>query len=77
MLLGRTSDGEIFALRDFCPHRGMPLRFGNFDGQTIECCYHGWCFNTDGTLGAAELVTICERFRVDVSDSLDARDGAP
>jgi phenylpropionate dioxygenase-like ring-hydroxylating dioxygenase large terminal subunit len=48
VLLGRTSDGEVFALRDFCPHRGMPLRYGSFDGQTIECCYHGWCFNKDG-----------------------------
>lgn len=48
VLLGRDNDGEVFALRDFCPHRGMPLRFGNFDGKQIECCYHGWCFDTKG-----------------------------
>src|SRR5688572_26152129 len=48
VLLGRDNDGEVFALRDFCPHRGMPLRYGSFDGKTIECCYHGWCFNTKG-----------------------------
>lgn len=48
VLLGRDRDGNVFALRDFCPHRGIPLRYGRFDGSEIECCYHGWCFNTQG-----------------------------
>lgn len=48
VLLGRDTHGEVFALRDFCPHRGMPLHYGSFDGETVECCYHGWCFNTQG-----------------------------
>ncbi len=26
----------------------MPLSCGKFDGATIECCYHGWQFNTQG-----------------------------
>lgn len=48
VLLGRDHAGEVFALRDFCPHRGIPLRHGRFDGHQIECCYHGWCFDTRG-----------------------------
>lgn len=48
VLLGRDAQGNAFALRDFCPHRGMPLRYGKFDGCEIECCYHGWKFNTAG-----------------------------
>ena len=48
VLLGRDAQGVVFALRDFCPHRGIPLRYGKFDGTTIECCYHGWCFDTQG-----------------------------
>ncbi len=48
ILLGRDNDGVVFALRDFCPHRGIPLRYGQFDGKEIECCYHGWKFNTGG-----------------------------
>jgi phenylpropionate dioxygenase-like ring-hydroxylating dioxygenase large terminal subunit len=48
VLLGRDRDGAPFALRDICPHRGMPLSFGGFDGREIECCYHGWRFATDG-----------------------------
>ena len=26
----------------------MPLRFGTFNGCEIECCYHGWRFDTEG-----------------------------
>src|SRR5215475_15662362 len=48
VLLGRDRDGAAFALRDLCPHRAMPLSFGRFDGREIECCYHGWRFDTSG-----------------------------
>jgi phenylpropionate dioxygenase-like ring-hydroxylating dioxygenase large terminal subunit len=44
MVLGRDSLGRPFALRDACPHRGMPLSCGHFDGKQIECSYHGWTF---------------------------------
>jgi phenylpropionate dioxygenase-like ring-hydroxylating dioxygenase large terminal subunit len=48
VLLGRDKAGKVFALRDICPHRGIPLRHGKFDGETAQCCYHGWRFDTDG-----------------------------
>ncbi len=48
ILVGRDRAGTVFALSDICPHRGMPLSFGGFDGSEIECCYHGWRFATDG-----------------------------
>jgi phenylpropionate dioxygenase-like ring-hydroxylating dioxygenase large terminal subunit len=48
LLLGRDNAGGVFALRDICPHRGIPLRYGRFDGAEIECCYHGWRFRPDG-----------------------------
>lgn len=48
ILIGRGGDGAAFALRDLCPHRGMKLSAGHFDGGEIECCYHGWRFGTDG-----------------------------
>lgn len=44
MLLGRKRDGSLFALRDLCPHRGIPLSAGWFDGETVQCKYHGWRF---------------------------------
>jgi phenylpropionate dioxygenase-like ring-hydroxylating dioxygenase large terminal subunit len=44
LVVGRASDGKAFAMRDSCPHRGIPLSYGRFDGQTVECSYHGWKF---------------------------------
>lgn len=49
IVFGRDPDGNPFALRDNCPHRGVPLSEGTFDGQTIRCCYHGWEFDCTGT----------------------------
>jgi phenylpropionate dioxygenase-like ring-hydroxylating dioxygenase large terminal subunit len=52
ILLGRGHDGRVFAIRDVCPHRAVPLSAGrqvDHDGQpTIECPYHGWRFGADG-----------------------------
>ena len=44
LALGRRADGRIFALRDSCPHRGIPLSVGWFDGNRVTCRYHGWEF---------------------------------
>ena len=44
LVLGRTDDGHAFAMRDSCPHRGIPLSYGRFDGKAVECSYHGWKF---------------------------------
>jgi phenylpropionate dioxygenase-like ring-hydroxylating dioxygenase large terminal subunit len=44
MVLGRRADGRLFAMRDSCPHRGIPLSCGWFDGQALTCKYHGWSF---------------------------------
>ena len=44
LVLGRRSDGAIFAMRDSCPHRGIPLSCGWFDGAHVTCKYHGWAF---------------------------------
>ena len=48
VLLGRKSDGRLFAMRDLCPHRGIPLSVGWFDGDTVQCKYHGWRFEPCG-----------------------------
>lgn len=48
IVLGRGPDGAPFALRDRCPHRGMALSKGRFDGETLMCPFHGWRFGTDG-----------------------------
>lgn len=48
ILICRDQEGRVSAVRDICPHRGMPLSFGLYDGERIECAYHGWQFETNG-----------------------------
>jgi len=45
LVVGRDREGKAFALRDACPHRGMPLSCGRFDGEQVECSYHGCKFD--------------------------------
>ncbi len=54
MVIGRDKSGKTFALRDACPHRGMPLSCGRFDGQQVECSYHGWSF--EAQTGQCQLI---------------------
>lgn len=61
VLLGRASDGKVFALRDTCPHRGTLLSTGKFDGREVECPYHGWRFRTDGQCTAIPSQTATQR----------------
>ncbi len=54
LVIGRDKSGHPFALRDACPHRGMPLSYGEFDGAQLECSYHGWRF--DAHSGQCQLI---------------------
>jgi phenylpropionate dioxygenase-like ring-hydroxylating dioxygenase large terminal subunit len=54
LVIGRDSDGRAFALQDACPHRGMPLHCGQFDGKQVECGYHGWLF--DAHTGQCQII---------------------
>lgn len=48
IVIGREASGDVFALRDRCPHRGMALSKGRFDENGLTCPFHGWRFGTDG-----------------------------
>ena len=45
VVIARSPDGAVFALRDICPHRLVPLSAGKqveTEGETtLECPYHG------------------------------------
>jgi len=47
VVVGRREDGGVFALRNICPHRGIPLHHGWLEGGDVVCCYHGWRFGTE------------------------------
>ena len=48
VVLFRTEDGTPAALHDECPHRRVALSRGTVKGDTIECGYHGFCFDREG-----------------------------
>ena len=49
LVLFRNSLGEVGALLDKCPHRGVALSLGNVtDSGCLECPYHGWQFDNKG-----------------------------
>src|SRR5258708_3237754 len=43
------SGGKAVALVDRCPHRNAALSQGRITGNEIECPYHGWAFDGEGT----------------------------
>lgn len=38
----RTSDDEVFAINDACPHKQGPLSQGIVAGHTVTCPLHNW-----------------------------------
>src|SRR4051812_50163948 len=62
VMLGRSRGGQVFALRDVCPHRAAPLSAGGFHRdaagvETVQCPYHGWRFGADGACAAIPSLT--------------------
>lgn len=43
----RTSEDDIFALVDECPHKQGPLSEGIVAGQTVSCPLHNWVIGLD------------------------------
>lgn len=51
-LVIRGHDGELRAFHNLCRHRGSRVVASSSGtcGRTITCPYHGWVYNTDGSL---------------------------
>ncbi len=66
LVLGHTAAGKAFAMRDACPHRGMPLSYGRLDGEVVECRYHGWRFDAcSGQCAEIPSLTSQDKLRVE------------
>lgn len=64
-------NGQAVVLEDRCPHRGAPLSAGKLIGDTLQCAYHGWRFNTLGACVAIPGLTettSCDDKRVPAYD---------
>lgn len=44
----RTTEGNVIALEDRCPHKLLPLSKGRIVDNTIQCGYHGMTFDQTG-----------------------------
>lgn len=44
----RDANGQLHALEDACPHKGVALHKGKVQGCHLACPYHGWEFNGSG-----------------------------
>jgi nitrite reductase/ring-hydroxylating ferredoxin subunit len=48
IVLARSEQGNVIALEDRCPHRGVPLSDGRIGPRGISCRFHGWTFDQSG-----------------------------
>jgi choline monooxygenase len=53
ILVVRGKDGELRAFINVCRHRGAVLTEGCGTRETIQCHYHAWTYDLDGSLRAA------------------------
>jgi carnitine monooxygenase subunit len=50
MLVVRDREGELRAFLNVCRHRGSTLMQGCGKRSTIQCSYHAWTYDLDGSL---------------------------
>ena len=51
VVMTRHRDGSVHVLLNRCTHRGAKVvNERNGHAPRLTCCYHGWSFDTDGTL---------------------------
>ncbi len=43
----RTSESEVFAMEDRCPHKGGPLSQGIVHGKSVTCPLHNWVISLE------------------------------
>lgn len=50
VVVARQPDGTVRAFHNVCQHRGTRLVEGSGHADAFTCSFHGWAYNTDGTL---------------------------
>ena len=53
VLVTRARDGEVRAMLNVCRHRGFPVAEGAGKRATLQCPYHAWTYELDGSLRSA------------------------
>jgi nitrite reductase (NADH) small subunit len=66
----RTSDDQLFALRDHCPHKGGPLSQGIIFGHRVACPLHNWSIDLESGEAAAPDKGCARRHKVKVENGV-------
>ena len=68
--LFRTTEDQIFALLDRCPHKGGPLSQGIVFGTSVACPLHNWAIGLDDGCAKQPDEGCTPRFAVQVRDGI-------
>ncbi len=66
----RTSDDQVFAVHDKCPHQGGPLSQGIVHGHTVTCPLHNWKIQLEDGQAEAPDVGCTRHFDVKVENGI-------
>jgi len=53
ILLTRDKEGALHGFINVCRHRAFPVAVDDGNRSTLQCGYHAWTYNLDGSLRAA------------------------
>ena len=66
IIIARGDDGEVHAMHNICRHRGARVcEQASGSRKTFVCPYHGWVYNTDGSLKVARETHMMKDFRAE------------
>jgi len=67
--LFRTSDDQVFAIADRCPHKGGPLSQGIVYGHVVTCPLHSWKIDLSTGEAVAPDVGCVNRYAIRQSEA--------
>jgi nitrite reductase (NADH) small subunit len=65
----KNSEDEVFALLDFCPHKGGPLSQGIVFGKSVACPLHNWSIDLTSGQAIAPDEGCTQSFSVKIESS--------
>ena len=64
----RTSEEEVFATSDRCPHKGGPLSEGIVHGKSVTCPLHNWVFSLENGEAQGADEGMIDTFAIRIED---------
>ncbi len=65
-----NANGKIFAVENFCPHRGSPIADSRLYDETVECDLHGYRFDLQTGECLTDSNCPIETYEVKIEDGI-------